>query len=165
MSYEEVGNKADVDSNQAKRMLRHAMTNNLFCEPEPGKVAHTAESALLVRQKGIRDWVGYTTEESFRCSAHLIEATERWGSSERADQSAYQVAFSTDLTMFEHMAKFPSRAERFANTMTEMTTTDAYNVRHLVKGFSWDRLEPDSTVVDVSLALFMLFQANGVDFV
>lgn len=142
-----------MDANQAKRILRHAMTNNLFREPESGKVTHTVESALLVRERGIRDWVGYTTEESFRCSGKLVEATEKWGASERANQSAYQVAFDTDQPMFEHMAQFPERAERFANTMTEMTATDAYNVRHLVDGFAWDQLPEGSTVVDVSKSL------------
>ena len=131
-------------------MLRHAMTNNVFCEPEAGKVAHTANSALFVRERGIRDWVGYTTEESFRCAASLIEANERWGSSIRADQSAYQIAFNTDLPMFEHMSQFPERAERFANTMTDMVSTDAYNIRHLISGFDWAQLPEESTVVDVS---------------
>lgn len=151
ITFEELGQKANVDTVQAKRILRHAMTNNIFCEPEAGKVTHTADSALLVRERGVRDWVGYTTEESFRNAAKLVEATEKWGASDRYNESAYQIAWDTDLPMFEHLGQFPDRAERFANTMTDMTSTDGYNIRHLVNGFKWEQLPEGSTVVDVRL--------------
>ncbi|KXT03533.1 hypothetical protein AC578_1612 [Pseudocercospora eumusae] len=149
ISYEEVAQKAGVNDLQCKRIMRHAMTNHIFREPKTGYVAHTAASALLVRNRGVRDWVGFTTEESFLCAAKLVEATEKWAKSERKDQWAYNLAFDTELSMFEHMAQFPERAERFANTMMDMTSTDAYNIRHLVNGFAWDRLAAGSIVVDV----------------
>ena len=92
------------------------MTNNIFCEPEPGLVGHTAGSSLLVRQKGLRDWVGYTTDDAFPVSAKVVEATEKWGFTDAKDKTAYNLAFDTPLPFFEHMALFPERAERFAST-------------------------------------------------
>lgn len=149
ISYEEVAKKAGVNHLQCKRIMRHAMTNSIFREPEIGFVAHTAASALLVRNRGVRDWVGYTTEESYLCSAKLVEATEKWGMGDRTGQWAYNLAFNTQLPLFEHMEHFPERAERFANTMIDMTSTDDYHIRHLVNGFAWNQLPAGSTVVDV----------------
>ncbi|KAK4494687.1 hypothetical protein PRZ48_014043 [Zasmidium cellare] len=170
ITFEELAQKAGVDATQAKRILRHAMTNNLFHEPHPGQIAHTASSALLIHSRGVRDWVGYTTEESFRNSSKLVEATEKWGASDRLDQSAYQVAWETELPMFEHLGKDAVRAERFANTMTDMTSTDGYNIRHLVSGFEWSSLAEGSTVVDVGgsvghACIAIAEKARGLQFI
>ena len=128
------------------------MTNNIFREPEQGFVAHTAESSLLMKQQTIRDCVGYSTEDAFPASAKFIEATERWGTSEANNHTAYNIAFNTQLPMFEDFSLSPNRAKRFANTMVDMADADGYHVRHLVNGFSWDGLEAGSVVVDVSLS-------------
>jgi hypothetical protein len=50
--------------------------------------------------------------------------------------------------MFEHLAQFPERERRFANTTVEMTLTEGYNVQHLVKGYTWDEIE-ESIIVDL----------------
>ena len=95
------------------------------------------------------DRVGYTSEETYPASTKLVEATKKWGASGSAVETAYNIAFDTHLPMFEHMAQSPERVERFANVMVEMTSTDGYNIRHLVNGFDWEALEDGTTVVDV----------------
>lgn len=55
VTFAEVVAATGVDKDRLKRMLRHAMTNRLFCELEPGKVTHTAASALLIRPKALND--------------------------------------------------------------------------------------------------------------
>lgn len=132
-----------------KRILRHAMTNRLFIEPQPGYVAHNATSALLVRSPALNDWVGYTTEETYPASAKLVEATEKYGASQIPSESAYNIAFDTDEPMFVHLAKFPERERRFANTMVEMTSTEGYGIHHLVNGYPWHEVG-NGTIVDVS---------------
>lgn len=149
ISFKDLAEKAGVDERRIKPILRQAMTNNLFREPEAGYVAHTAESSLLVRQKGMRDWVGYTSEETFPASAKLVEATEKYGVSDVPGETAYNIAFDTPLPVWEHVALFPERAARFANTMNEMLSTDGYHIRHLVNGFDWQGLADGTTVVDV----------------
>lgn len=54
-----------------RRILRHAMTNHIFCEPRPGIVAHTAASRLLAENVLIRDFVGIGTEERFITAANV----------------------------------------------------------------------------------------------
>ncbi|KAL4893186.1 S-adenosyl-L-methionine-dependent methyltransferase [Aspergillus ambiguus] len=148
VTYAEISAATGVDEDRTKRMLRHAMTNRLFCEPEPGMVAHSACSALLVRSKALNDWVGYTTEETYPASAKVVEAQERFGASQKANESAYNVAFSTEKPMFAHLAEFPDRERRFANTMVEMTSTEGYGIHHLVNGYRWENVG-NTTVVDV----------------
>ena len=149
--YSEVATTANVDENRLKSVLRLAMTNRLFCEPRPGFVAHNAASALLVTSPALNDWVGYTTEETYPASVKLVEATERYGSSQLATHAAYNLAFDTDEPMFVHLQRFPERERRFANTMVEMTSTEGYGVHHLVDGYPWEEIQ--GTVVDVFLSL------------
>lgn len=149
MSFTDVAARTGLDERRIKSMMRLAMTHNIFREPEPGFVAHTAGSSLLVRNGGIRDWVAYTTGETYPASAKLVEATKKWGASEARDETAWSLANDTSQTMFEAIADDPARAQRFANVMTDMTSTEGYNIRHLVHGFAWDQLQAGSLVVDV----------------
>ncbi|KAL2824231.1 S-adenosyl-L-methionine-dependent methyltransferase [Aspergillus cavernicola] len=146
--YADVAAATGVNEDHLKRMLRHAMTNRLFHEPEPGKVAHTAASGLLVHSGALNDWVGYTTEETYPASAKVVEAQEKFGASLSPTETAYNVAFDTDKPMFVHLAEFPERERRFANTMVEMVSTEGYGIHHLVDGYKWEDVDK-ATVVDV----------------
>lgn len=44
------------------RIIRHAVTMRIFCEPEPGTVAHTKASRILGSPE-ITDWTLAGTEE------------------------------------------------------------------------------------------------------
>lgn len=155
VTFAEVAKATGVDEDHLKRVLRHAMTNRIFREPEAGLVAHTSVSALLVRSKSLNDWVGYTCEETYPASAKLVEAHEKYGTSQKPNESAYSIAFNTDEPMFVHLTKFPERERRFASTMLEMTSTDGYGVRHLVNGYKWEDIGK-STVVDVSSRMSLM---------
>ncbi len=148
--FADVAKDAGVDEGRLKRVLRQAMTNRIFCEPRVGFVAHTAASSALVRDKGTLNWVGYTLGESFPASAKVVEATEKWGPSEEKNHCGWNIAYDTDLPIFQYLSSHPDRAERFAETMKALTSTDGYNIRHLVEGYPWGNLA-DGTVVDVSL--------------
>ncbi|RAQ45435.1 O-methyltransferase [Aspergillus flavus] len=145
--YSEVATTAKIDENRLRSILRLAMTNRLFCEQRPGFVTHNAASALLVTSSTLNDWVGYTTEKTYPASVKLVEATERYGSSQLANHAAYNLAFDTDMPMFMHIQRFPERERRFTNTIVEMTSTEGYGVHHLVDGYPWEEVE--GTVVDV----------------
>lgn len=124
------------------------MTNRLFCEPHPDFVAHNAASALLVTSPALNDWVGYTAEETYPASVKLVEATERYGSSQLTNHAEYNLAFDTDEPMFVHLQRFPERERRLANIMVEMTSTEGYGVHHPVEGYPWEEVK--GKVVDVS---------------
>lgn len=150
-SFSDVAKDAGVDEGHLRRMLREAMTNRIFCEPRVGFVAHTAASSALIRDKGTLNWVGYTLEDSFPASAKVVEATKTFGVSEEKNHSGWNLAFNTELPIFQYLSNHPERAERFAETMKALTSTDGYHVRHLVDGYPWEELT-QGTVVDVSVS-------------
>lgn len=60
LSFAEVAARTDTSAVNARRVLRLAMTMNLFREPRPGYVAHTAGSSLMhSRMPTLRSWVGF----------------------------------------------------------------------------------------------------------
>src|SRR5262245_56157112 len=114
ISFADIAQARGVDEDILKRVLRHAMTNRIFHEPEPGLVAHTSVSALLARSPSLNDWVGYTCDETYPASAKLVEAHAKYGNSQNPSQAAYSIAFDTNEPMFAHLTKFPERERRFA---------------------------------------------------
>lgn len=149
-TFAQIAEERSVDEDLLKRVLRHAMTNRIFHEPEPGLVVHNSVSALLARSKSLNDWVGYTCDETYPASAKLVEAHEKYGNSQKPNESAYSIAFDTDKPMFSYLTEHPDREQRFANTMVEMTSTEGYGVHHLVEGYNWEGIGK-ATVVDVRI--------------
>jgi hypothetical protein len=64
-SFEDIAKKCNLNVIDTTRLLRHAMTNHIFCEPNPGMVAHTAASKLLAENDLISAFVGMSVEEHF----------------------------------------------------------------------------------------------------
>lgn len=62
-TFAEISKNVNVDEMNVRRIMRHAMTNQIFKEVSPGVVAHTAASKVLAEDKEMQDWVGMTTED------------------------------------------------------------------------------------------------------
>ena len=136
---------------QLKTVMRMAMTSNLFSEPEPGEVSHTATSALLVKNQGLHDWAVYMTNTTTPMANKLVEATEKWPEAARKNETAYNVAFETDLPFFEHLNTDPQRVKEFAGYMKHMQQSEGLALRHMVQGYDWAAVGRGK-VVDVSVA-------------
>jgi hypothetical protein len=63
ISYLDLSNQLNLDVTNLRRLVRHAMTNNIFREPRPGYVAHTSSSRLLARDAQLNAWVGFFSED------------------------------------------------------------------------------------------------------
>lgn len=66
-SFAEIAKSIDLDEQSVTRLLRHAMTMRIFCEPTPGMVAHTNISKLL-RTQHVHDWMMVAIEEIWPAS-------------------------------------------------------------------------------------------------
>ncbi|KAH8432997.1 uncharacterized protein LDX57_010632 [Aspergillus melleus] len=148
VSYSEVAASANVSESQLKTVARMAMTNHVFCEPEPNTIAHTATSALLVTNPMFHDWASFMCEASVPMASKLVEASERWPGSVEKNQTAYNVAFDTDLPFFDHLATLPKRSKQFANYMKNVQNSQGTAIHHLLQGYNWAALG-EATVVDV----------------
>lgn len=71
-SFSYIAKKVGLSELNVKRFLRHAMTNRIFNEVEPGVVAHTAASRLLAENSMMNDWVGFCVEEVWQVNISFL---------------------------------------------------------------------------------------------
>lgn len=106
VSFVDIAKATPMTEQMTARLLRHAMTMRIFCEPEPGMVAHTAASKIL-RHSAANDWLQAGTEEMWPaatkvseigtwedlvadakcCSCQMIEALAKWPASEEPNET------------------------------------------------------------------------------
>ena len=132
-----------------------AMTSSLFYEPEPEEVSHSVTSSLLVTDAGLHDWAVFMTNSTTPSALSLAEATEKWPEAIKKNETAYNVAFNTDLTFFEHLNTDPQKVKEFAGYMKHVQQSEGTALRHLVQGYDWSSLGK-AKVVDVRTTFFLI---------
>lgn len=132
-----------------KSIVRMAMTSALFCEPEPNRVGHSATSALLARDADVHSWASYLSTRSAPTALSMTAAHDRFTPASVAkNETAYNVAFDTELPFFDHLSLNPANTAEFAGYMRNVTTSEGVDVKHLVNGYPWKDLG-SGLVVDV----------------
>ena len=132
------------------------MTGGFLSEPEPEHLAHSRISAQFAAQPALRDWASFMTEYSAPTAGRFAEATLKWGDTVRKDQTAYNIAFKTDMPFFEHIGLREETAGVFARYMRSLGQDEGLAMRHVLKGFDWAALG-SGHVIDVSLVLSASF--------
>src|ERR1700761_4868709 len=78
VSYSELAVKCKVKEKELTRLIRHAMNVHLFHEPKPGFVAHTADTALLVKDSTLFDLVMCVVGDLRPASLKVTDALDKW---------------------------------------------------------------------------------------
>ena len=60
--YAQLAHATGLEASLLKRLVRHAISQRVFCEPKKGSVAHTATSRLLA-ESNADSWMGVGCEE------------------------------------------------------------------------------------------------------
>lgn len=150
VSFADIAKASGLDEVLLRRFIQHTMHSNIFQETTPGHVSHTAASLLLKEEQGMRDSVGFLTEDIGPASTKVIEAHRKWPGSGEPNETGFNVEFHTDDPFYLELAKDPERSRRFGGGMVFMTQGDLYDIRHLIAGYDWAGLdEVGGTVVDV----------------
>ncbi|KAF8466321.1 S-adenosyl-L-methionine-dependent methyltransferase [Kalaharituber pfeilii] len=153
ISYVDLAALAGVPETHLIRIARMAMTSHIFCEPSEGEIAHTSTSAHIAADPDFLDWAFFTCEMSVPTASTLVEATEKWGESRIKNETAFNVAFGTQMPFFEYMAEQQRLgsdvSRRFAGYMRCVTKAEGTDVRHLIAGFDWKSLPVGAKIVDV----------------
>ena len=133
-----------------------AMTNALFSEQPDGQhVRHSATSALLARDDNTYAYASYMCAKSAPMAMQMTAAQQRWGpASVRTYETAYNIAFDTDLPLFDHLARNEAKMDEFAGYMRSVRSSEAVDFKHLVAGFAWQNIRDGGTIVDVSTPPF-----------
>jgi hypothetical protein len=90
-TFKDIAQQSNLDVGDTQRMLRLAMTEHFFDEPENGVVIHTAASYELARNPLLSAWVGLTTQENWPPMLKLAESLRKHPGSEEPLESASSI--------------------------------------------------------------------------
>lgn len=148
ISYEELASVSNTPVFQLKRIIRFAITRGVFAESAPDHVAHSPMSSILREGAEMEDYVGFFSEYTFPSLIKLVEMTEKWGDSQGRNNAAFNIAFDTEMPMYQWLEKKPLHTAMFRKFLKAAQNTSAWTPQHLVHGFDWASLG-NTTVVDI----------------
>lgn len=145
----ELQTKTTLDPVNLARILRHNMTNHVFCEPSPGFIAHTASSRLLAQDGPLQDWVGFNSEDIFPAAASVLSAIKTYPEATSLTRTGFNVAFDTvdKEPMFATFGKDPARAKRMGGAMASLTGGEGYEVQHFVDSYDLSEIDEKAGVL------------------
>ncbi|KAI0533798.1 sterigmatocystin 8-O-methyltransferase [Xylaria digitata] len=146
-TYEDIARQTCFSEPVLRRMLQGAMAMRIFREPEPGMVAHTKASRLLVDEQ-INDWLGAHAEEGWSCAVKAIDALEKWPKSQEPNESAFALANHTTSGFYDVFNSTPERARRFTNFIKTTASAPDLDPVHVLDNYDWGSLGT-ATVVDL----------------
>ncbi|KAF2234946.1 S-adenosyl-L-methionine-dependent methyltransferase [Viridothelium virens] len=151
ISYADLAAKTGVPEQRLKSIVRMAITNTLFREQPDGKhISHSATSVLLACNADVYAYATYMCSKSAPMAMHMSEAHHKWGpASMRTHETAYNIAFDTDLPFFEHISRDEAKTSEFARYMRNVRSSEGVALEHLVAGFTWKDLCDGGVIVDV----------------
>lgn len=149
ITYEDLSKTCGLPLDPLKRILRHAMLNNLFYEPKPGYVAHSKLSSVFITDPKMSSWLGHNYDEVFRCFIAVPEVVKKYPNASDPGQTACGLTFNQPKGLFGGLFhEYPWRAARFEGAMHALTQ-GSYDPSYLVHGYDWGKHE-EALVVDVS---------------
>jgi len=134
-----------------RKVLRHAIAmHNIFAEPSPGIITHSAASRLLATDPALADWLDYTTHEHWNAAFHTPEAMTKFPGSGEPHHTGFSVAHNTGgKSFFGYMSDHPDRLRVFASVMRYITQRPELGPELVVDAYPWGDLASGATVVDV----------------
>ncbi|KAM4065173.1 o-methyltransferase [Hirsutella rhossiliensis] len=144
--------KTSLDPINLARVLRHAMTNYIFHEPEPGLIAHTAASRELAQDAALQDWVGFNGEDLFPSAAKVLDSLKAHPEATSLTTTGFNFAFDTigKEPMFVTFGKDGARARRMGGAMASLTEGEGYEVDHFKDNYDMSEIdEKGGTFVDI----------------
>jgi len=154
IGYGDLAAAAGIPEARLRSVVRMAMTGGLFREHTDSDgsqhVGHSATSALLASNEDVYAYATYMCTRSAPMAMQMAAAAQRWGpGTTRTYETAYNVAFDTDLPFFDHLSRDESKMQEFAAYMKNVRSSDGVHLKHLLSGFSWQEIPDAGVVVDV----------------
>ncbi|KAJ4147764.1 hypothetical protein LMH87_002270 [Akanthomyces muscarius] len=152
ISFTELESKTSLDAINLARIMRHAMTNHIFCEPTPGTIAHTALSRCLAEDAALQDWIGFNSEDIFPASANVLKSLQEYPEATSLTTTGFNYAFNTvnKEPMFVTFGKNPKFAKRMGAAMASLTGGEGYEIKHFVDNYDLSDIDKrNGTFVDI----------------
>ncbi|PTB40951.1 uncharacterized protein TrAFT101_006102 [Trichoderma asperellum] len=145
----ELNNGLSLSVLDLRRLVRHAITNRIFAEPEKGFVAHSRTSRLIREDAPLRNWVGFMCNDLWLPLANVIPAMKKWPASEESTETGVNLAYKQDLPWFDFIQQDQEFSKRYNLAMQAHGSGEGYSMETVVKGYPWEKLPQDGTVVDM----------------
>ena len=130
--------------------MRMTATAGFLCEPQSDHVAHSALSAPFVTKPSFLDAAMFLSETAAPAALQMAAATQRFGDSQRPDESAYNLTFNISATFASACAQRPKLQRQWLAYLRYATGDVDTSLTEILKRFDWLNLGK-ATVVDVSL--------------
>jgi hypothetical protein len=144
VSYERLADQCGLPEARLAKILRQAMTNGIFYEPQVGFVAHTPLSRTIPE---LHSLLKYQLEVCLPSSLRLLQSLKP---DEGCGKSAFQLAHGTDQTWWDYAESSESWTKTYGQYQALITSGGAHDVSYVVKGVDWDQFG-EALVVDVSI--------------
>ncbi|KAJ4385388.1 hypothetical protein N0V93_009815 [Gnomoniopsis smithogilvyi] len=131
-----------------RKVVRAAIAQRIFEEPQPGVIKHSAASCLLAENPGIHDYVATVSNELWPAAAQTCNAWAKFPGSEEPNETGFSLANNTNKSMYEFLSDYPERSSRFANMMRSFTSGPAFDLRFVTDFYPWEEFN-GGTFVDV----------------
>ncbi|EON63934.1 hypothetical protein W97_03162 [Coniosporium apollinis CBS 100218] len=150
ITYTELAEKTNMTEANIRRLVRHAMTNNIFREVANAKntIEHTAASRLLREDTQLQCWVGLHTEDLWGVTTKTVPALEKWPRSEEFRETALQIEHGFTDSWFEYLGKRPDNLKRFGVAMASFSSGEGFEIEYLAEHPVWASIG-NGKVVDV----------------
>ncbi|RYP81239.1 hypothetical protein DL769_002069 [Monosporascus sp. CRB-8-3] len=153
----------NLGEHRLRRVLAMAYTQHYFCEPEPGYVAHTSNSAIAIGDPLARGWILHNVDEVQPWYTNkLVAATQKWGDTTDPyhvgpnlnakpgeEKTFYQFFEEDDQGEWNGVKGKGFRLWRLYDTDTFFQTGGAIKGTNLLRAFDWKGLGK-ATVVDIA---------------
>ncbi|KAF2659031.1 S-adenosyl-L-methionine-dependent methyltransferase [Lophiostoma macrostomum CBS 122681] len=126
-----------MNVNDAERIMRHAVSQGIFLEPEPGVIAHSAISQAIVNVPNTDAMMSNILDNMWTSAPRIVDAMAKWPGSEEPNETAFNIAHHTSATFFEELAKNEERARIFAGSMTWLQSAPPMRPSFAVEGYDW----------------------------
>jgi hypothetical protein len=148
VTFEEIAKRCGITEPDCRQLLRVAIANHIFHEPQKGIVSHSAISKLLTNP-AINEWNGMVCEDMWPIADRTLDAMEKWPGSQEPNQTAAALSNADGLGIFESLATDPIKRDRFINGMKFMQSAPVLDPAHLLNDLQWDDGDWPALMVDI----------------
>ncbi len=145
----DVADLSGVPESQLSCVIRMTATAGFLNEPQPHQVAHTALSASFVDRPSLLDAAMFLAASNAPAALHMAEATQRYGASIHARESAYSLALDPRTTLQAACEQRPKLRRQWAAYLHCVGDGDEAGVTDVLTRLDWVNLG-NACVVEVN---------------
>ncbi|KAE8324413.1 hypothetical protein BDV39DRAFT_118948 [Aspergillus sergii] len=146
--FEDVADIAGVPECRLRRLVRPLFTIGFLCEPSPGHVAHSVLSKQFVTQPALLDAILFMSETLAPSASTMGTQTRRFGASEQAEDSAWNLAVGSDSPFAACLQQRPKVKRQLGAYLSYVSSSIDAAVEDTLTQMNWQNLGM-ATVVHV----------------